>query len=247
MLLFTLTILSHSQAQIVGGNEEEDPEKPEKEEKAPKEKMNRDSLSGTTFYVTGLFNYGHRTFKDNTISGFYSDWENLKPDGAGGANFGVFLPVSKSLILDLGFTIFGHKEQYTYVSPASDSMFHYSNTYMQIGMPVRLRYTYGDKIQFFGYLGFTPLNVLNIRYKENYTQADGGTVTSEVRVIKDDKLTIFNVMATAGIGISYNFDWIGVTLYPEWRQYLFNTYNSQKSIDHKMYGLGVNMGVTLRF
>jgi len=72
-------------------------------------------------------------------------------------------------------------------------------------------------------------------------------IENEVQIVKE-KLSIFNVMATAGIGITYNLDWIGFTLYPEFRQHLINTYDpKQRPLVHKMYGLGVNAGITLRF
>ena len=249
LLFIMMLFLIPSQAQIVTGEEEDkdEEEKKEKKEKAPREKMNRDSLSGTTYYLTGLFNYGHRRFEDKSIAQSYTQWNDVTADYSGGFNFGVFLPVGKNLDLDLGFTFFGQKEQYNYSHPTGDSTFHYSNNYMQIGVPVRLRYTYGSKFQVFGYAGLTPINTINIRYRENYTRADGATIEGDPEVIKDAKLSIFNLIGTVGLGITYNFDWIGITLYPEYRQYFFNTYDSQVPVNHKMYGLGVNAGFTLRF
>src|SRR5690606_34531142 len=174
MLFMMFTVVSTSQAQIVSGEEQnDDKKKEEKKDRAPREKMNRDSLSGTTYYLTGLFEYGHRRFEDRSIAQSYGEWNELTPDYTGGVSFGLFLPVAKSLDLDLGFSFFGHKEQFNYAHPDSDSTFFYSNNYMQIGIPVKLRYTYGKKFQIFGFAGATLTNILNIRYNESYTRADG--------------------------------------------------------------------------
>lgn len=244
LIFLTLTFLIPSTAQIVGSDENNDKDKKEKVEKEP---MNRDSLTGITYYLTGLYEYGHRRFKDNSIGQSYSHLSELTADHTGGFSLGVIFPMKKNFSLDVGFSLFGHKEQFNFSDPDSDSTFHYSNNYVQIAMPIKVRYTHGNQFQFFGFLGLTPVNILNIRYREDFNRIEGGFVERDVEVIKDAKLNIFNLIGTAGFGITYNFDWIGVTLYPEYRYYFMNTYNDQLPFDHKMFGLGINAGFTLRF
>ncbi|MCB9223547.1 MAG: hypothetical protein R2780_04730 [Crocinitomicaceae bacterium] len=240
LLLASITVSNTSFSQIVGGEIEE-----EKDENS-KDKMNRDSLSGTTFYLTYLYNWGSRKFEDNSPYNAYAEWEEQKPDFSNGVTGGVFLPVSGNLMLDLGVTFFGHKEQYTYDDPNSDSTFSYTQSYIQLGMPLKLRYAYGDKFQIFGFAGVTPVNILNVRYISNYTTALGTLIELPVEKHKE-KLSQFNLMTNVGVGFTYNMDWIGITFYPEYRQHLFNTYNSQKPVYHRMYGIGLNAGLTLRF
>lgn len=250
LLFMTLTFLSQSMAQIVTGEEnkeEEKKEEKEKKEKPPKEPVNRDSLSGTTYYLTGLFEYGHRRFQDNSLGQSYSHLNELTPDYTGGFSLGVIFPIKMDFSLDIGFSFFGHKEQFNYADPDSDSTYHYSNNYMQIAMPIKLRYTYGEKLQIFGFAGLTPVNVLNIRFREDFNRVEGGFVERDVEVIKNAKLNIFNLIGNVGFGFTYNFDWVGITIYPEYRHYFMNTYNDQLPYDHKMYALGVNAGFTLRF
>jgi hypothetical protein len=236
-------LLTNSVAgQIVG----DEIEKKKKKDKEPREKMNRDSLSGTTYYLTYLYNFSGRQFQDNSVFGSYADWEEQVPERANGVSGGIFLPVSGNLSLDIGITLFGHKERYAYDDPNSDSTFAYSQSYMQLGMPIKMRYTYGDQFQVFGFAGFTPLNILHVRYQENYTTALGSAVERDLEKVQD-KLSIFNLMGTVGIGLSFNMDWIGITVYPEYRYHFFNSYNSQKPIDHRMRSFGINTGLTLRF
>ncbi len=247
-IVFTFLLVSsiHSIGfgQIVSGDGEEIKETKEKKKR---EKVNRDTLTGTTYYLTGLYTFAYRKFTDNSVYSSYTHLENQAPDHSGGATIGLLMPFTKSLSLDLGFTYFGHKEKYNYVHPTTDSTYFFSNAYMQIGIPIKLRYTYGDKFQVFGFLGVTPLNLLNVRFKESFTTHGGEEVIRDVSLIKD-KLSTFNVMATAGFGITYNTEWIGFTLYPEYRQHLMNTYNLKASpFGHLQYALGVNLGMTLRF
>jgi hypothetical protein len=242
VLFFLLVSVQFASGQIVGSDIEEG----EKEEKIEKDKVDRDSLMGTTFYLTGLYNYSFRKFEDNSVYGSFSSWEDQTADRAKGLTVGVFLPIVGDLSMDIGLTYFGHKEKYDFEDENSDSTYHYSQSYMQLGVPIKLRYTYGDEFQIFGFAGVTPLNILNVRYKANYTTAIGTAVDSDLVLIKD-KLSIFNIMGNVGMGITYNMDWVGITVYPEYRHHFLNSYDKQKPIVHKMYGFGINAGLTLRF
>ena len=245
-VILLLLITFSASAQIVSGEVGNDDAKKEKKKKEKKE-FDRDSLSGTTYYLTGLYNLGHRSFTDRSVYGAYDSWNDQTPGHSGGLSLGVLIDLNNHLTLDMGFSYFGHKENYNYIHEGNDSSYFFSNTYMQIGIPIKLRYSYGSKFQIFGFGGLTPSNLLNVRFNEAFTTASGLYNVSETEIIKE-KLSIFNVMATAGFGLTYNLDWIGFTLYPEFRYNLLNTYNPKaKPIDHNMYGLGINAGMTLRF
>lgn len=238
-----------SQAQIVSGDVGNAEDKKEKDKKEKKEKRNtdRDSLTGTTYYLTGLYNLGHRTFNDRSVFGTYDTWNDQTPGHSGGITLGLLIELNNFLTLDMGFSYYGHRENYNFEDEFSDSTYFFSNTYMQIGVPIKLRYTYGSKFQVFGFAGLTPSNLLNVRFNESYTTKSGLSNISETAVLKE-KLSIFNVMATAGFGLTYNLDWVGFTLYPEFRYNLINTYDPKaRPVDHHMYGLGINAGLTLRF
>lgn len=233
-------------AQIVNGNTTNPSEEKKEKKKREKKEWDRDSLTGTTYYLTGLYNYSYRTFEDKSVFGSYESWNDQTPGHSGGANFGVLMSLTKNLQLDLGIGYFGHKENYSYTHPTSDSTYKSSNTYMQLAIPLRLRYVYGEKFQLFGFGGVTGINLLNIRFNESYTTSSGLSVISETDLIKE-KLSIFNVMASAGVGVNYNLDWIGFTVFPEFRYHLMNSYDPKaKPIQHNMWGVGVNAGITLR-
>ena len=249
---FLIQVVSYAQI-VTGEQEPEEKKEKEKEKKEKQEKKNkdkemtsRDSLSGTTYYVTGMANYGYRYFTDNSVYGSYAEWNKQTAALTGGGSFGVIIDLNDHFSVDIGVTAFGHKEEYSYSDPDSDSTYYFSNNYVQVGVPIRLRYTIGNRFQFFGFAGLTPVNLINIRFNERYNRADGAEVLPETELIKN-KLAIFNVMAAGGLGVTYNFDWIGITLYPEYRLHLFNSYDQSKPLDHRMYGLALNAGFTLRF
>jgi Outer membrane protein beta-barrel domain len=244
LLLCFLSFSSHSQ--IVSGEMGSDDEIKEKPKKEKKE-FERDSLNGTTYYLTGMYNYGHRSFTDNSPFNSYETWNDQTPGGSGGLTLGILMDLNDYISLDMGISYFGQKENYNFDDPDSDSTYFFSNTYMQLGVPIKLRFTTGDKIQFFGFVGLTPLNLLNVRFNESYNTKQGLSVISETELIKE-KLSTFNVQSNAGFGLTYNLDWVGFTLYPEFRYNLINTYDPKsKPIEHKMFGLGVHAGLTLRF
>jgi hypothetical protein len=145
------------------------------------------------------------------------------------------------------YRYFTHGEQYNYQDPLTDSTFFYSNAYHQLGIPLKLRYTYGNKLQVFGFAGITPLNILRIQYKNSYRTAEGSEIEVPTKTIKND-FTAFNLMASAGVGITYYLKQFGFTLYPEYRRHLMNTYSEDTfKRKHFMYGFALNAGFSVRF
>ena len=247
-LLFVL-LFNYGFAQITSGNV--DPEKDTekiKEKKVKEEKVpSTDSLQGNSFYISGLYQYSFRQLKDLTASNVYKEWESQEAIYTGGTNIGLIMKMSNHFSVDIGFSYFGTGEQRTYNDSISDSSFYYKNTYRQAALPLRVRYTTGDKLQFFAFAGIAPLNILNIRYKSNYVKVNGSEVDVEV-VVKKDQFSSFNVLATVGFGINYNWKYLGLTLYPEYRRNLLNTYpNNVLKVKHNMYSFGINAGVLLHF
>lgn len=249
--LLVLCFSAEAMGQISGGEVKPDKEKKENGDKKDRKKkdqsaFNSDSLSGSEFYLTGLGMWSYRDFEDNSVYGVHERALDEVPMYTGGGSVGVIMPLAGRLALDAGLTFFAHGEAYSYEHPTNDSTFNYSNVYMQVGIPLRLRYTWGNDFQVFGYGGVTPVNILNIRYKSNYTDSLGVSVDSGLRNIKNG-FTTFNLMASGGLGMNYYFNSFGITASAEYRRHLMNTYSEDTfKRDHKMFGVGLNIGITLR-
>jgi hypothetical protein len=205
----------------------------------------RDSLSGTTYYLTGMVQRSYRDFEDQSVYDVHANAIDETAMITGGTTLGIVMPLGGNFGLDAGITYFGHGEAYNYSHPSNDSTFNYTNVYMQVGIPLKLRYTYGEDFQIFGYAGVAPLNILNIRRKFEYADSTGVRVNG-LTLIKDGFTTI-NFMASAGLGVNYYINHFGFTLSAEYRRHLGNTYSEDtfKRV-HKMYGIGLNFGFQLR-
>lgn len=246
---FFMALASVSYSQITNGNVNPDQEKGK--EKTEKEKtptsFSEDSLTGSDFYIGGLFQYSYRSFEDQSSAHYYREWESQTAALGGGFNAGLIMKLTPHVHLDIGFSYFTNGEKYAYQDSLTDSTYNYQNTYRQLALPVKLRYSYGQKWQVFAFAGAAPMNIVNIFYQSDYTTATGEKVVRDPQVQKDGFAT-FNLMALAGFGIQYNVRHLGFTLYPEYRRHLLNTYSTKTiSMDHKMYGIGVNAALVLRF
>lgn len=251
LLLFVLiqSSVSIGFTQITSGNVNPQEKKEEnKKEKKEKPASEPDSLTGTNFYLSGLFQYSYRSFEDNSpTKDYYTEWQQHTSAYNGGVSGGIIMELSKLIHLDIGLSYFGHGENYAFTDSLTDSTYAYKNTYRQIAIPLRLRVVYGDKLQVYGFAGVAPLNILNIKYESNYTTENGIQVEREDE-IKTDGFSTFNLMFTAGFGLNYNLNRIGFFVAPEYRRHLLNTYADKIiSMDHRMYSVGVNAGMILKF
>jgi len=243
LLLFTISI--NGITQISGG--EVKPDK-DKKDKTKKERSSFDAseLSGTEYYFTGLGMWSYRAFEDNSVYDVHAKALDEVPMYTAGGTVGIIMPLAGRFALDAGVTFFGHGEAYTYEDAETDSTFSYNNVYMQAGIPLRLRYTWGTDFQVFGYAGLTPINILSIRRNSAYTDSLGSPTDLGLRLVKDG-FTTFNLMAAGGLGINYYFNNFGITASAEYRRHLMNTYSEDTfKRKHNMFGIGLNIGLAVR-
>lgn len=242
-------------AQISGGEVKPKKEKKEKkkEAKAKEDEYQRtlppfdyENLTGSTYYISVLGQYSYRDFQDNSVYSFHAKKLDEKSWYAPGITLGTVMELGGNFGLEAGLSFFGHGEQYFYEDPNSDSTYFYSNMYVQAGIPLKLRYTYGQDFQVFGFAGIMPLNILNIRNRTDFRTAEGIETEEVFQKIKQG-FNPFNIMVSGGLGLNYYVKYFGLTLNVEYRRHLGNTYSGDtfKRVHH-MYGIGVNLGLTYR-
>lgn len=261
ILLFSLLVLAGStvQAQISGGEVKPEKEKKEEEKKEKSEKKDKkddyqrvlppfqhENLTGSTYYFTVLGQYTNRYFEDNSVYNIHAEKLNETGMYLPGVTLGTVFKIKDKFALDAGLSYFGNGEQYHYEDPNSDSTFTYSNVYTQIGIPLKLRYTIGTDVQFYAFAGGMPLNILTIRRRSSYKSAEGVQSEELFEKFKQD-FTPFNFMLMGGLGLNYYVNYFGLTLNVEYRRHMGNTYSTDtfKRV-HKMYGIGINLGLTYR-
>lgn len=245
-LLFVFS--TGSVAQITTGDNQpkEKKEKVAKPEKV-KTEWNEDSLSGTNFYVNGIGMWSARNFEDLTASGKWGERINEKSTYRGGFDAGIVVPFSDFISMDLGLSYFAGGESYAFQDSLTDSTYSYLRRYLQVGVPIKLRITFGQKIQPYLFAGLTPLNILQIRYDADYTSELGKFTDLDEQKIRND-FNSFNVMATGGVGVRYNFKYVGINYAVQYQRHLMNTYDQNKvNVNHKMYGVAMRLGIYARF
>tara|TARA_B110000037_G_scaffold101356_2_gene118219 strand:- start:4740 stop:5531 length:792 start_codon:yes stop_codon:yes gene_type:complete len=247
LIAFLMCCGINGYGQISGGDVKPDKEKKEKQDKTVRERpaFEKDSLTGTTYYLTGMVQRSYRLFEDQSVYNVHAALNDEVPMITGGTTLGIVIPLGGNFALDAGVTYFGHGEAYNYSDSNTDSINNYKHVFMQVGIPLKLRYTYGEDLQVFGYAGIAPLNILNIR--NTYEYADSlGTRVNGLNLIKEG-FTTFNFMASGGIGMNYFINHFGFTVTAEYRRHLGNTFSEDtfKRV-HKMYGIGINVGIQVR-
>jgi hypothetical protein len=160
-------------------------------------------------------------------------------------SFGLGLKghISRNFIWDGGIAYFQNGEQYVFKSLAGDTSFSYQSYYKYIAMPVRLNFTFGKSVKFFGGVGLVPQILVNYRQNQQWETKLG---SNEKNTIKNkDNYSSFVVGAIFNLGIELNLNsGYGLFISPEYRYQLTNSYTKTASYIHRSFGLGVNIGIT---
>lgn len=238
IFLFCLIFPILIHAQIVGDNGDEIEEVKEKKELC-------DTCDYTTFYINFTGQQSYRNFDDNSVYGIYDEWTNQIPDYNFGVNAGMRMDLTKNLVLDIGLSYFGHGEVYKYEEEGSDTLNLFRNRYMQLAVPLKLNYQFGDKFQPYIGLGVMPSSILNIRYDRS-TRKNGQTEVQEyeTEIIKDG----FNPFVIYGLingGIKWNVTpFFGLNLGVDYRYSFSNTYSgTTKMLNHFMKATVLSLGI----
>ncbi len=253
-MVFLLCLAYNSNAQIVNQNNTPSQKEEEKESKEQKGKSKKEKLQKTDF-TTAYFSLGYfntfRNFEDQTAYGSKYKWETQTPTQNLGINVGVYIPLTKHFSLDIGLNYLPYGEEYNYKDSLSDSTFHYINKYQQVGIPIRLKYTFINSnpsdlgFKPFISVGVVPSNILAIRYFSDYTTSDNNVVENDVKKVTKD-LNKFVLSTTASIGLTYKTPKVGFKIMPEFRYNISNSYTGV-FWKHNLWAWGINAGIEIDF
>ena len=202
--------------------------------------------SGTEVYFGVSPSYTFRTLEIN--DGLFAQPLEYRTEEVGewttGFNAGVRSKVSEHLKLEIGIGYSSNRESYDFRE--SDSLFSYVNTYRHISFPMRIAYSYGDEISFYGGVGVIPKAFLSM--KNELTTLDINNKESTAETIERDKFNFFLVDAVATVGtqikLSENYGFYAML---EGRRQLTNNYTSQSAYVRKAFALGFNFGFEVYF
>lgn len=205
-----------------------------------------DPKSGTEIYFGVSPSYTFRTLTTN--DGLFAQPLGIREDEVGewttGFNAGVRSKIAKNLKLEIGVGYASNRESFDYST--ADSVYSYINTYRHISFPIRIAYSYGNEISFYGGLGIIPKAFLGM--KNEFTTLDINNKEKTTETIERDKFNFFLLDAVATIGTQIKFsENYGIFAMVEGRHQLTNTYTSQSAYIRKAYALGFNLGIEIYF
>lgn len=241
-ILFIILLSKFSTAQIIT----ETNSKP----KAKKEKLKRvksDTLKverNTFIYLGANWSNTYRTLTEN--KGLFGDplgeRANEKSLNKWAFSLGFQSQFHKHFYWDGGFSYYQNGEQYK--SNLIDTSYRYKTTYSYLGMPIRINFTYGKKLQLIAGVGIEPALFLKYKQERFWTPQGKSSESTEVFKTRSD-YNSFVFSALANVGIKYNFSSrFGLYLIPEARWQLNSSYIKTASYKHKALAYGFYFGLT---
>ena len=220
-----------------------------KKEKKKEAELPEGYVSSTEVYFQGNWSSTNRKLIPN--DGFFGDSlgerANETSIGAWSAGIGLRNSINKWLTWEGGISFFQNGENYLFESDESDSLFTYKNNYMYIGMPLKLFYTYGNKIQLMVGAGVVPQMFLQYRQTSSYQFSDG--TPSEQEIVKTKiGYNSFVMSAVLNLGVKYKAsDRVSLYVMPEYKYQLTSSYDKKASYKHYGRSLGLNFGLSIAF
>lgn len=202
------------------------------------------SKTGTELYFGASPAFTYRTLEIN--EGIFAQplayRENEVGEWTTGINAGVRTQLAKHLKFEIGVGYASNRESYEFREP--DSVFSYVNTYRHISFPMRLAYSYGNEIAFYGGIGVIPKAFVSM--KNELTTLDINNNDDTVETIETDKFNFFLLDAVATVGTQIKLsDHYGIYAMLEGRRQLTNNFNAQSAYVRKAFALGFNFGIEI--
>lgn len=239
LLLPILFIAFNPIAQIItdDSNSEEKDEKI-KEVKEPREK------NGFELYFGASPAYTYRTLasNDNIFGKEVGPREFEEAAWTTSYAAGIRSQIHKNFIFELGVGYSSNRETFDFTE--TDSVYRYINTYRHISFPIRVAYTYGDEISFYGGIGVMPKAFLSLKREVTVLDINGDESTEDIIVKDKYNFFVIDALATIGTRIEFNPNY-GIFAMIEGRRQLTNNYDEQGPYIRKPFALGFNLGLQI--
>ena len=160
-------------------------------------------------------------------------------------SFGLGLKghITKTIIWDGGMSYLQNGEQYEFSPITNDTSFSYQTYYKYIAMPLRLNFTVGKTIQFYGGVGILPQLFLSYRQNQQWETSLGSKGSDVIKAKSNYNSFITSVLFNLGLSITADNGY-GLFISPEYRYQLQNGYGKLSSFFHKNFGFGISFGVS---
>lgn len=142
-----------------------------------------------------------------------------------------------------GISLLRNGESYLYEQ--ADSMYSYNTTYMYIGMPIKVMFTYGHKFRLYAGGGVLPQMFVQYRQDQEWLTTLDYREKNTIKTNNGYNSFVFSLVFNAGGQMDIT-DNMTLFVMPEYRYQLTSSYENQDDFKHYGRALGVNLGVTYK-
>lgn len=142
-----------------------------------------------------------------------------------------------------GISLLRNGESYLY--EAADTMYSYNTTYMYIGMPVKVMFTYGQQFRVYAGGGILPQMFVQYRQDQEWLTTLDYREKNTVTTNNGYNSFVFSLVFNAGVQIDITKN-MALYVMPEFRYQLTSSYEKQDDFKHYGRALGLNLGLTYK-
>lgn len=133
----------------------------------------------------------------------------------------------------------------TYRFEDTDTVYTYTTSYMYIGMPFKVLFTYGRRFRFYAGAGMIPQVFLQYRQEQGWLTSTGYGGENTVVTNNGYNTFVLSMVFNAGLQADLTKN-MAVFIMPEYRHQLTSSYEKQDDYKHFSRALGLNMGLTYK-
>ncbi|MDX2361117.1 MAG: hypothetical protein QNK23_09940 [Crocinitomicaceae bacterium] len=215
-----------------------------KKEKKKKDRGERTKDNGTSVFGTVNWSYTTRKLVEN--DGLFG-----KPLGerayetnlnTWSFELGLRNKLNQYLSWEGGISYMKNGESYSY--EGADSTYSYETRYSYVGMPLKLLFTYGEKIKLIVGAGVVPQMFVGYKQDREWTTTLGSSSDEEFKTKTGYSSFVISAVMNVGIQVNLGGRWSALFM-PEYKIQL--TSSDDKSSAYKHFGrsLGFNVGLVL--
>ncbi|MFA5573428.1 MAG: outer membrane beta-barrel protein [Brumimicrobium sp.] len=157
-----------------------------------------------------------------------------------GIHAGARSKLSENFKIEFGAGYYTNKETFDFEE--KDTVFRYINTYRNLSFPIRIAYTFGGDISFYGGIGIIPKAFLSMKREETTLDINKQEVTDSWREMDKFNRFLLDGVVTIGTQIKLNKHY-GIYAMVEGRYQLVDNYVKQAPHGRHPYSLGFHVGI----
>jgi hypothetical protein len=198
----------------------------------------------TEVFVLSNFSITNRSLVENV--GLFGDTLGIRADeqklNAWSFGLGLRNKITESVAWEGGISILRNGESYLF--EATDTLSSYETRYTYIGMPLKVNYLIGNKVQFIAAAGIIPQ--MFMRYSQVGMNEDSEGTETDFEFKTRSGYNSFVLSGVLNVGVQLQLsDRMKFFFIPEFRYQFTSSYTDKDPYIHKGRAIGANFGLTV--